>query len=732
MWLGWLCVVECVAAMQIPHSKAKSPEGQIAAVRIAAHFLLAMHFGGALVIAITMISFLGRLPVHGLRLPSVRRLSAEIPKIPHRSHAAASSLLQAQPGTVLGALEDWRQRTAKGLDIPAEKILSDQILQDLATHKPTSLEELWQHPDITPPKIEFFGWPVLQVIKSYAEGGAQEQAAAPLPPKSVGIEMQASPRALTNQTPMEPSAVTQSAQQAEGHDLLPGPAFHRLWRILPFDEPVEKTKPRTRAKRADKTEKAEKAPPKPKRASRGLKGIQTMTKEEKAALMVPVINKEDLNDEQLLAAEKILSGHNVFVTGSAGTGKTFLLRYVIQELNKAHGDEAIAITAPTGIAAISIGGQTVHSFAGIGLGEGGFHKVLAKVKANKLAMDRWKKSKVLVIDEISMLDKGLFELLDQIAKTIRVNQRPFGGLQLIVVGDFLQLPPVTKNDAKFAFQSHVWDLAGLNREQGKVYLRKVERQSDQEFIDHLNEVRIGIYTPAFMTKLSACLVDRKPKPTDGIVPTKLYAVNKQVDDENRVRLEELPGQVIKMQAVDKWAEPPDSDHPSDAKHLQEGVRAMIPDTIELKVGAQVMLLRNQRQKPGAGASSLVNGSRGKILSFIQTEGAQPRPYVQFDNGQCLAVSPVEFEYGIPSMKGTIIRSQIPLKLAWAATVHKSQGCTLTCAELMMDKAFDFGQVYVALSRVKNVQGLWLSTPILPKHVKANPEVLAFYGHTKSA
>lgn len=417
---------------------------------------------------------------------------------------------------------------------------------------------------------------------------------------------------------------------------------------------------------------------------------------------------------------------------------------------KAYGEETVAVTAPTGIAAINIGGQTVHSFAGIGLGRGERPAIVKKVMKNKSAVDRWKQTKVLIIDEISMLDRNLFELLDEIARRVCGNDLPFGGIQIVVVGDFMQLPPV--QNTGFAFESDVWIAAGFEVRKGTIYLQQVVRQSDADFIQYLNEVRLGIYSRDFHLRLQECLVTNKPKPTNGIIPTKLYAVNKQVDEENTMRLAELAGEELVVKAKDMWKVLPSKKILEE--FLIEGVEQMIPKEIRLKVGAQVMLLRNRSRMTYGGAiqatgPSLVNGSRGKIVAFSESvlHPGMMLPTIMFDNGMTVTIGPVEYEYKGPQGDGKIIRQQVPLKLAWyayvycsllhfvyfscmcrAATVHKSQGCTLTCAELMLDRAFDYGQTYVALSRVKNLDGLWLSTPLKPSAVKAHPLVLNFYGY----
>jgi ATP-dependent DNA helicase PIF1 len=389
---------------------------------------------------------------------------------------------------------------------------------------------------------------------------------------------------------------------------------------------------------------------------------------------------------------------------------------------------------------------------------------MKKILQNKSLIERWQSCQVLIIDEISMLDCLLFELLDEIARTIRKEPLlPFGGIQVILVGDFMQLPPVrgkalfvssssasassgggggggmdnninnnNNNQHIFAFESPIWETAGFNEYGGTINLRQVVRQDDEEFIRYLNEVRIGYYSQEFHQRLQSCLLINKPKPENGIIPTKLYATNQQVDDENKMHLQALSGDVMTMIAEDKWKIKPSK--PAMAEYLRENIEKMIPEKIELKIGAQVMLLRNRSRMTFGGAiqgtgPSLVNGSRGRIVAFTESvlRSGMMVPRIYFDNGLEVTIGPVEYSYKSPTGDGEIIRYQVPLRLAWAATVHKSQGCTLTCAELMLDRTFDYGQAYVALSRVKNLEGLWLSKPLNSQIIKAHPAVLNFYG-----
>jgi ATP-dependent DNA helicase PIF1 len=248
----------------------------------------------------------------------------------------------------------------------------------------------------------------------------------------------------------------------------------------------------------------------------------------------------------------------------------------------------------------------------------------------------------------------------------------------------------------------------------------------------LNQVRLGQVSKELQTALDKCLVAHKPKPTNGIIPTKLYSINREVNAENEARLAELEGPLETVHAVDRYKVVPTKTVPF--SYYSEKLDGLIPSKIDLKIGAQVMLLRNRLDRAPGGSmqsSSLVNGSRGQVVGFSESILAKGMmvPTVQFDNGLVATIGPVEYVYKIPNSDGVIVRFQVPIKLAWAATIHKSQGSTLSCAELMLGNTFDYGQAYVALSRVKDFDGLWLSEPMQSRSVKASPIVLDFYGYS---
>jgi ATP-dependent DNA helicase PIF1 len=433
-----------------------------------------------------------------------------------------------------------------------------------------------------------------------------------------------------------------------------------------------------------------------------------------------------LNLGQKAAYLRALAGANLFITGEAGTGKSYLLRSVIAGLEEKHPG-ALAATAPTGIAASHINGTTIHSWAGIGLGKGTPEALAEKVSKNSGACARWRAAKTLVVDEISMLDASLFSALDLIGRTVRGGCRPFGGLQVIACGDFFQLPPVSLKFSGFAFQSPAWSASSM----ATCNLTEVVRQSgDGPFLSLLNEVRRGRLSVASSATLASCHVAKKPLPRDGIAPTRLYCTNRDVDSENAAHLAALPGGEEVFVSGQSWKRAPVD--AAGEKAFAEAMEKKAPGKLRLKVGAQVLLTRNWAER------SLVNGSRGIVVGFETTilsggggisygvgSGCYPGVVVRFDTGAVVTLGPTSTF--LASRDGVGARIQLPLKLAWALTVHKSQGMTLTRAELVLEDAFAEGQVYVALSRVVNLKGLWVSGgAITQAAVKAHPAVLAFY------
>lgn len=430
-----------------------------------------------------------------------------------------------------------------------------------------------------------------------------------------------------------------------------------------------------------------------------------------AGLLAPEsIQSSQLTPAQHKWAAKAFAGESLFITGEAGTGKSFMLGYIVQELKLT---KTVAVTATTGIVAAGHGGVTLHAFAGFGLGKGPHEEVIARTMTQREAVCRWQETEILVIDEISMLDGDTFVLLEKLARRARGSDKPFGGLQLLICGDFLQLPPV---DAKqFPFETEAWKQVGLITAE----LEQVMRQKgDDTFLDMLHQVRVGICSQSTTLALKKCCVGNKPLPLDGILPTRLYCNNSDVDAENAVRLSQLDGAMVELHAVDQWIE----NCPDGARtKMEDLMEKKAPKVLKLKLKAQVILTKN------IPAKGVMNGTRGVVEAWGTKKDGLPCPLVRCDNGQVIQVEPVGYTQNGVGGKGELLRIQLPLKLGWALTVHRAQGCTLSRAELQLENAFACGQAYVALSRVKSLQGLWIrGRPVTQREVKAHGAVLHFY------
>jgi ATP-dependent DNA helicase PIF1 len=462
-----------------------------------------------------------------------------------------------------------------------------------------------------------------------------------------------------------------------------------------------------------------------------------------------------------------MEGKSIFFTGSAGTGKSFLLRKIIADLRRSLQAEgrvdAVFVTAPTGIAACNVGGVTVNSFAGIGLGNLSAEAYAAQIQRKPSLMQRWRACRVLVIDEVSMMDGGLFDKLERIARLCRGERLVFGGIQLVLAGDFYQLPPVGLDQARgggggvggtavaapkarygdktgsdaasapatFCFEANCWSSAIFLQ----MSLQRVFRQRDAAFVQMLNEMRVGKVSPATRQLLqSGCGADiaRLQAQAPALKPTRLFAVNAQVDRVNDEELRNCPGPARTFFAKDDATED---------TFLKQLHNLYVPERLQLKVGAQVILLKNLDATAG-----LVNGARGTVRGFAPSEvGGEEVPVVAFlrpggdaslassssssrgrgdDGDGGIRVERAEWTIELGS---TMVarRSQLPLKLAYAMSIHKSQGMTLDLLEVSLDRVFEYGQAYVALSRAVSLGRLRVAG-FVEANVRAHPRVSEFY------
>jgi ATP-dependent exoDNAse (exonuclease V) alpha subunit len=384
--------------------------------------------------------------------------------------------------------------------------------------------------------------------------------------------------------------------------------------------------------------------------------------------------------DQALALEIMHSGENVLLTGPAGSGKTYVLNRFIREAKgrKKH----VAVTATTGLAATHLGGNTIHSWSGIGIHDelrSDFEDHLLKTRREII-----RTTDVLIIDEISMLHDYRLDMIDMVARIVREDERPFGGIQVILCGDFFQLPPVNRRDSReggFVVNASVWEVFNPVI----CYLQEQHRQDDQTFLDILNALRAG----DIRRRHAETLMERIDAPLSEGEVTELHTVNVDVDRINEARLAELDETEQRYQMISTGAE-------NYVESLKRSCLAQ--EVLTLKKGALVMTVKNSPDK------KYVNGSLGIVVDF---EPLTNYPIVEFKaNGRKHAILPESWELRDGDKKRAGL-SQIPLRLAWAITVHKSQGMTLDAATIDLRKAFVEGMGYVALSRVRRLESLSL-------------------------
>lgn len=499
-----------------------------------------------------------------------------------------------------------------------------------------------------------------------------------------------------------------------------------------------------------------------------------------------------LSPEQSAIIDAVVTrGHSVFFTGSAGTGKSVVLRHMVLRLCSKHGAVKVGVTASTGLAACNIGGQTVHKYLHLGLGSGTAHDIATKIKRNGAAKKRWTTLAVLIIDEILMIDRDLFEKIDQVARTLRNSPAPFGGIQLVCTGDFFQLPPVAKSQsARFCFLSPSWRSAIRHT----FVLNTVFRQKgDTELIDMLNALRTGALDDSMVSRFR--LLARKVTYHDNIEPTELYPTRQEVKAANMHRLRLLPGALYVYLAHDN------EKNEFKAKAYDY---LMCEKELQLKTGAQVMYLKNHP------TNLVVNGSIGTVVGFMPEKlfslvfdvlGEQAFCNVGHDLlllllllcdlVGCRTMSPEQSKVfsnlppelhakasafvmqayqqdpqdermplvsfivdGYPTvlfvrredftvdqarvdasdgsgLKEDMVRQQLPLLLAWAMSIHKAQGQSIDRLRVDLRKIFERGQVYVALSRATNKEHLEVLN-FDTRRITVAPEVKEFYRQLSDA
>lgn len=405
---------------------------------------------------------------------------------------------------------------------------------------------------------------------------------------------------------------------------------------------------------------------------------------------------------QQLAWDKYIKGENVFISGPGGNGKSYFIQKIYEHSQR--NNIEMSVTAMTGCAALLLDckAKTIHSWGNIGLGNEEPDKIVERITKYRKKLV-WLKTNVLVIDEVSMLSDELFELLNKVAQMIRKNNAPFGNIQLIFSGDFHQLPPIQK---KFCFESPLWNEVFPNQ---IMFKQNFRQKDDTTYQTILSEIREGCISEKSKEELKKCI---QKENQSNLTPTLLYPVKYLSDNVNEEENNKLSGEsyTYKMDFNKK------PHHKKIEEELNKQRKSILSEEqVTLKIGSQVMCTINLDQENG-----IINGSQGKVIDFNDKK----EPIVKFEYKQII----------IPISKHTWYNEQfddyglcqIPLILSWAITIHKSQGITLEHAKINIgSNIFEYGQSYVALSRVKSLNGLYLNNIDFSK-IKCNPKVIKYY------
>src|SRR3989339_310784 len=417
-----------------------------------------------------------------------------------------------------------------------------------------------------------------------------------------------------------------------------------------------------------------------------------------------------MTQEQALNILK--TGANIFLTGEPGAGKTHIVNTYVNYLRTS--DVEPAITASTGIAATHIGGMTIHSWSGIGIKTKLDKYDLDKIASSEYISKRVNRTRVLIIDEISMLSENMLNMVDMVCREIKQSSEPFGGIQIILVGDFFQLPPIVKRDfaeekqnslienpqvrpvGTFAYDAGAWNRARLV----VCYLTEQHRQDDKDFLSVLSGIRANNVEREHMNHINARQIGVDDMPEN---ITKLFSHNMDVDRVNNTELAKLEEEIKLFRMTESGNE-------KIIETLKKG--CLSPEKLELKIGAVVMCTKNNPKE------RFVNGTLGTIAGFEEFSG---NPIFKNRNGRSIVIAPMGW---IVEENGKIRAqiTQIPLRLAWAITVHKIQGMSMDAAVMDLSQVFEFGQGYVALSRVRRLSGLYL-LGINEHALKVHPEIL---------
>jgi len=383
---------------------------------------------------------------------------------------------------------------------------------------------------------------------------------------------------------------------------------------------------------------------------------------------------------QAQALSVLLSGANVFLTGAPGAGKTYVLNEFVRRARRQ--GKTIAVTASTGIAATHLNGTTIHSWSGLGIRDNLTAHDLEWLGANDKLRKRYNATDILVIDEVSMLHGARLDMVNAACKLLRQNDQPFGGLQVVLVGDLFQLPPVSpgREVFDFAHTSAAWQELAPHI----CYISEQHRQTEDGLLTLLTALRSGDFDEQHLELLQT----RLGKEPGEVTVTRLYTHNADVDTINQRHLQQLNTESKTYNMATKGAQ---------AKKDQLIKSVLAPASLRVKVGAEVMFVANNF------AEGFVNGSRGQVIDF---NGHWPVVRL-LDNDRVIKVEPHTWSLTEDGRVRAEV-SQLPLRLAWAITIHKSQGMSLDAAEIDLKQAFTPGMGYVALSRVRSLDGVYLN------------------------
>ena len=449
---------------------------------------------------------------------------------------------------------------------------------------------------------------------------------------------------------------------------------------------------------------------------------------------------ETLSPEQQYAFDKFKKGENLFITGPGGSGKSKLIQHFVNYSKSSK--KLIQVCALTGCAAVLLkcGGKTIHSWSGIKIARGDRKIIIDQVLKSSRLKKQWQSIKILIIDEVSMMSEKIFELLDEIGKRTRYSVLPFGGIQVIFCGDFFQLPPVgtygEPDTERFCFETPLWikTFPLCNH----IELETVFRQKDPLYIKILSQIRRGYIDDENTEILKQCVKrDYDPVNYGGITPTKLFPIKIKVDCLNNAMFEKLDedeyqfeccvkkncrtnietGKLLTPEQFIKCDKMTEKDKEIETNYLISNSPCV--QLLTLKKGASVLCTANIDIDSG-----ICNGSQGKIVEIVE-KGDTTQIVVRFTNGCMRNIEP---HFWQSDEYPCIAIGQYPLCLAWAMTIHKIQGATLAMAEIDIgNSVFEYGQTYVALSRIQSLDGLYLSA-FEPHKIRANPKVVEFYNN----